>query len=477
MTAKIQSVNVTVPRFIVMKGKQVATTIWKRAVSGKVAVDRGGLVGESRIARSMCDADDHALSFYPHEHYAHWQRELGCEDFPYGQFGENLTCSGLLETEVHLGDVWRCGEVVVRVRQPRLPCAKLDARMGRRFAGRFLRSRRVGFLTSVLAPGQVAAGDLLELVERDPDEPTVDDLFRLTQLDTWDAEGLAHLLESRWLPEPWRELVAHKWELARDAEGWHGLRPLQVVERQPQSEQVVSLWLACPRGKPLAPFLPGQYVMVAWRPGPDDSVLRRPYALTSDPRDLSRYRISVARVPAGALQSDRPAGVVSSALHDVVRPGDTLLVAAPRGHTTLAAVTTPCRGLLFLSEGIGAATVLPLLREWARRFSQVPAVHLHVASAAAQVALFGELSPVEGTALRRIVMVRDGVEGAAAEGDGGAGVPAALRAASLRAQVQDLAAGAEHVFVAGSSEFVDEVSSFLRDTASQLHVERFGELR
>jgi len=43
------------------------------------------------------------------EHYPTWQEELGRE-LPYGTFGENLTVSGLLEDEAHVGDVLQVGE-------------------------------------------------------------------------------------------------------------------------------------------------------------------------------------------------------------------------------------------------------------------------------------------------------------------------------------------------------------------------------
>lgn len=461
MTAKIESVNVTEPRVVTLKGKSVATSIYKRAALGKIQIDRLGIVGETRIAKSLCAPEDHAVYFYPHEHYAHWQTELGCEPFSLGQFGENVTCTGLLESEVHLGDVLRCGAVTVQVRQPRLPCAKLDVRMGRRFAGRFLRSTRVGFIARVLDPGAIEAGDAIEVLERDPGEPTVEQLFRLTQLDAWDAEGLAGLLVSRHLPAAWRELVEHKLELAREAEGWHGLRPLVVVRREALAGEAVALSLACRAGKPLAAFRPGQYLVVAWRPSPEVSAVRRPYAITSDPADGSQYQIIVQRLASDAAPgAARPAGLVSTALREQVEVGEVLWSAAPRGRTTLAEVSGDCRGLLLLSEGIGVATVLPLLREWERRLVHVPAVHLHVARGEA-MPLAEELARIQQPSLRRLVVTRG------AEATGGA----------LAAQVRELAARAEHVFVAGSSEFSEELEALLAGSGAVLHLERFGELR
>ncbi len=466
-----------------MKGKEVATSIWKRPVA-RIAVDSLGFVGETRIAKPMCAPEDHAVYFYPFEHYATWQAELGCAPFELGQFGENLTCVGLMEHDVRLGDVLRCGGITVQVTQPRLPCAKLDARMGQRFAGRFLRSLRLGFLARVLEPGEVGVGDAVEVVERDPAEPTVHELARLTQVDAWDGEGLAALARSRWLPAAWRELIEHKAELAREAQGWHGLRPLEVVERREHGAEAVSLWLACPRGKPLAPFVPGQYLTVAWRQAHDESALRRPYAITSAPEDLVRYRITVQRVAGGprehgdddevegATAARRPPGVVSTALREQVRVGDKLLVAAPRGHTTLAAVAPTSRGLLVLSEGIGLATALPLLRQWRRTLPAVPAVHVHLAQRPGEVALLDELRSLDGPRLRRILALREPPGDDAGQELSGYVLSGELPVALLR----ELAARVDHVFIAGASSFSERTAAGLADCGAALHVERFGEL-
>ncbi len=457
--------NVTEPRTIEVKGRQLPTSIYKRATTEAVPVTASGLQGEQRASRRMCDEADHALYFYPHEHYAHWRAVLGEAELPFGYFGEGLTCEGLLEDEVRLGDVLRCGDVTVRVRQPRMPCHKLDVRAGRRLAGRFLRSLRSGFLASVLQPGLLRSGTPVEVVHRDPQQPSVRELLRLTQLDAWDADGLARLLESRELPPAWREVVELKLELARQATGWHGLRPLALVERRREARDIVSLWLACPQGRQLAPFSPGQYLTVTWRPDDDEASLRRAYCLTGEPGALDRYRITVALAEASP---PHPIGEVSSGLLELPL-GAVLRSSAPRGRSPLEGLPSLGRGLLIVSEGIGSATALAILRACARRFPGEPVTHLHLDRDAASVALRRESAQV-APAARRLLALRAPQPGDL-ESDGlgelWAGPPSAAR-------LRELAAAADHVVVAGSSGAVDELAALLEGTGAALHVERYG---
>ena len=45
--------------------------------------------------------------------YECWRRELNRDDFSYWQFGENFTVEGMTDDTVHIGDVFRVGDVLV----------------------------------------------------------------------------------------------------------------------------------------------------------------------------------------------------------------------------------------------------------------------------------------------------------------------------------------------------------------------------
>ncbi len=110
--------------------------------------------------------EDKAVCVYPFDHYPHWERALGRELEP-GAFSENLTVSGVVETEVAIGDVFRVGGATVQVSQPRTPCSKLAGKNGERLLAKWVaRTGYTGFYLRVLSEGDVAVGDAFERVGR-----------------------------------------------------------------------------------------------------------------------------------------------------------------------------------------------------------------------------------------------------------------------------------------------------------------------
>ena len=142
---------------------------------------------------------------YSIEQYEHWQKELGRDDFRHGQFGENFTVDGMPDDKTHVGDVFRVGNALVQVTQPRVPCYRLGIKMGSpEFTKRFLQSNRVGFYMRVLQEGEVGAGDLIELVETDPQRMTVREMNRLLYFDPKNVEDAKRPLRIDALSPGWR---------------------------------------------------------------------------------------------------------------------------------------------------------------------------------------------------------------------------------------------------------------------------------
>jgi MOSC domain-containing protein YiiM len=208
----VVSVNVGVPREVEWRGKVVSTGIFKQPVDGPVAVRPLNLDGDRQADLSVHGGPAKAVYAYRSEHYEPWRAELSGLDLAPGAFGENLTLAGLPpEEEIGLGDRYRVGTAGLVVTQPRLPCFKLGIRFGRAdMVKRFLASRRTGWYFAVEEEGEVAAGDPVELVERDPARLTVADVTRLYAFDHDDTDTARRLAELDALPEEWRAWFAKR---------------------------------------------------------------------------------------------------------------------------------------------------------------------------------------------------------------------------------------------------------------------------
>ncbi|WP_149806576.1 MOSC domain-containing protein, partial [Salmonella enterica] len=72
--------------------------------------------------------------------------------------GENLSTNGMTEHNVFIGDIYRWGEALIQVTQPRSPCFKLNFHFAISDMALLMQnSGKTGWLYRVIAPGKVAS--------------------------------------------------------------------------------------------------------------------------------------------------------------------------------------------------------------------------------------------------------------------------------------------------------------------------------
>lgn len=208
---KLVSLNVARPRLVVYERATINTAIFKQPVSGRVQLRTLNLDGDRQADLSVHGGPQKAVYAYPSEHYPYWQQELPGLDLPRGMFGENFTTTGLAEDELHVGDQFQIGSSIVMVRQPRTPCYKLAAKFQRDdMLQRFLISGRSGFYLSVEQEGEVEAGDVFKLLDRNPDGITISEMNRLFVREKYNHALLRKAIDTVALPEPWREYFSER---------------------------------------------------------------------------------------------------------------------------------------------------------------------------------------------------------------------------------------------------------------------------
>jgi|SRR4051794_26855019 MOSC domain-containing protein YiiM len=210
---KLLSLNIGLPRDIVWHGVTITTGIFKQPVAGRVPLRTLNLDGDRQADLTVHGGPYKAVYLYPIAHYDYWQRELPGRDLPGrdlppATFGENFTADSPLEDAIHIGDRFGVGSAELVVTQPRLPCYKLAAKFqADDMVKRFLASGRTGYYLMVTQEGEVAAGDEITPLARDPNGVPVSEITRLYIAKRFSAEDAATVrrtLEVEALPQSWK---------------------------------------------------------------------------------------------------------------------------------------------------------------------------------------------------------------------------------------------------------------------------------
>ncbi|MCS2164352.1 6-hydroxyaminopurine reductase [Scandinavium manionii] len=181
------------------------SAIAKLQVDGELELTERGLVGDEQAEKKIHGGPDRALCHYPREHYADWvgefpeQAELFCAP----GFGENLSTVGLTEKNVFIGDIFRWGDALMQVTQPRSPCFKLNYHFGINDLSSLMQSSgKMGWLYRVIMAGKVSSEQPLELVSRLSDV-SVHDAAAIAWHTPYDDEEYRRLLSAAGLSVSW----------------------------------------------------------------------------------------------------------------------------------------------------------------------------------------------------------------------------------------------------------------------------------
>ncbi|WP_312691524.1 6-hydroxyaminopurine reductase [Kosakonia sp.] len=188
------------------------SAIAKLQVEGELMLTGAGLAGDEQAEKSYHGGPDRALCHYPREHYAWWaerfpeQTTLFCAP----AFGENLSTFGLTEKTVFIGDIFRWGDALIQVTQPRSPCFKLNFHFAiSDMASQMQASGKVGWLYRVIAAGRVSTDSPLELASRVSDV-SVDEAGAIAWYQPFDDEQYHRLLSAAGLSASWTRTLQNR---------------------------------------------------------------------------------------------------------------------------------------------------------------------------------------------------------------------------------------------------------------------------
>ena len=202
---QLLSLNVALLQEVTWRGNTIRTSIFKQPVAGPVQLHAEHLAGDGQADLRVHGGPDKAVYAYPQEHHAYWRQHLPAAQLVPGAFGENLTTTGLLETQVRVGDCFQIGTAVLMAVQPRRPCLKLGIRWQRPSLVReFEAAQRPGIYFRVVQPGQLQAGDTIALVEPSACAVTIHDMVQMLAPGYQDLDKVRALLALPTLSPSWR---------------------------------------------------------------------------------------------------------------------------------------------------------------------------------------------------------------------------------------------------------------------------------
>lgn len=169
---RLVSVQVGGSRFLRVGDRTLRSAIRKQPVDGPVTLTALGLAGDEQNDLRVHGGLSKAVYAMPVQHLAWWSAwrmqqgvSLFDEAIAPGQLGENLCLEGLDEQQVFIGDRLQfAGGVVLRVTEPRQPCAKFNTVIGDAQAARaMVQSGRCGFYLAVEQAGSLQAGEMFSI--------------------------------------------------------------------------------------------------------------------------------------------------------------------------------------------------------------------------------------------------------------------------------------------------------------------------
>ena len=178
MSADVHSVNHGQVFEAAWAGRLRRTAIDKRPVTHAVAVGELGVAGDEQADVKYHGGRDKAVYAFAREDLDRWEQVLG-RSLHDGQFGENLTTSGIDVNEALVGERWRVGQALLEVCSVRIPCRVFANWLQEQgWVRRFTADARPGPYLRVVEPGLVAAGDPIAVEHRPAHELTVSTVFQ-----------------------------------------------------------------------------------------------------------------------------------------------------------------------------------------------------------------------------------------------------------------------------------------------------------
>lgn len=177
---KVISTNIGKPITFKWNGKEEQTGIFKYPTQNPLYLTTNDVKNDTVINRVNHAGINKACYLFSADYYGYWKELYPNHEWDWGMFGENLTIEGLDESLMKVGNIYKIGETLVQVSQPREPCYKLGIRFNtQEILKQFIEHGHPGTYVKILKEGHVAKGDTIKLIKESNNPLTVQQFYRL----------------------------------------------------------------------------------------------------------------------------------------------------------------------------------------------------------------------------------------------------------------------------------------------------------
>lgn len=200
---KVISTNIcNEPKTFVWNGKEEQTGIFKYPTTEKLFLTKSDVQKDTIINRVNHGGENKACYLFSADQYPFWKEKYPNHDWNWGMFGENLTVSGLDESQIRIGNIYKMGSALVQVSQPREPCYKLGIRFGtQQILKEFIDQNHPGTYVKIIEEGEVGIGDELQLIQQSENTLTVQEFYELMFLKEKPRDLLDRFMENPAVPQ------------------------------------------------------------------------------------------------------------------------------------------------------------------------------------------------------------------------------------------------------------------------------------
>jgi MOSC domain-containing protein YiiM len=206
---KVIATNLALPTTIKWNNKDVVTGIYKAPTQTPIYLGKSDVDKDEVTDRKYHGGEFKACYIFSEKHYDYWKALYPKLEWNWGMFGENLTVSDFDESKIYVGSIYKIGEALVQITQPREPCFKLGVKFGNQnILKKFIDHGFPGSYIRVLKEGYVKTGDVLILEEKASNSLTVSEMYRLIYDKVKDQNLLKLAIKNEALPEKKRNKLA-----------------------------------------------------------------------------------------------------------------------------------------------------------------------------------------------------------------------------------------------------------------------------